>query len=579
MTDSLDKKTGRSGATGEVLIALGFVVLAVLLRLPGLLYSVTNFDESLYLLIGEQLAEGVLPFTGLCDRKPFGLFALFAIFAAMPFDAIVASRLGASLSVELTAYMLHRVAGLLFDERKSGRVIGPTAGLAYILFSLANGGAASNSEVFLNAFAVLGLLLALLAVRGRGPMEPPRLGLMIASGLVLGLGIQVKQTILFDMLAFLAGFFLLTTPRSADLGDRLRISLRGLIALGVTALIPSLAVLLLYVVTGHWEEWALANIGAQRGFVDDPNQGIAFDPAFRAMAEQAPLWVGTIAAGISARWLVRDRADVRAVVFLFVWAGLILLLQLFLRIAADHYFLQFLPPFCLLNGLLLGRTVLVAMASRPARVGLLAVVAALALFGISKNQLVHTAYVARDRYIDGQAWAGDTPRQIASDIKPLLKPGDAVYQIGFLPIVYHLTGGEIPTRFAFTGLPHRSYAGRDGCPWVPQIEEARRVLDTRPRFIVVEDGVFFRELDPPVKALIEDRLASDYRLVRHYEMHWIHELYPFERFVLNAAAPAWVYELKEPAPQEGAPLASASPDIERGDHIVPDHADGDPRQR
>jgi hypothetical protein len=125
MTDSLDKKTGRNEAAGEILIALGFVVLAVLLRLPVLLYSVTNFDGSLYLLIGEQLTEGVLPFTGLCDRKPFGLFALFAIFAAIPIDAIVASRLGASLSVGLTAYMLHRVAGLLFDERESGRVIGP----------------------------------------------------------------------------------------------------------------------------------------------------------------------------------------------------------------------------------------------------------------------------------------------------------------------------------------------------------------------------------------------------------------------------------------------------------------------
>ena len=136
----------------ELLIAAGFIAAAILLRLPALLYSVTNFDESLYLLIGDELVRGTLPFTGLCDRKPFGLFALFALFAAMPFDAIVASRVGASLSVGIAAYLLHRVARLLFDDHE--RVIGATAGIAYILFSLADGGIASNSEVFLNSFAL-----------------------------------------------------------------------------------------------------------------------------------------------------------------------------------------------------------------------------------------------------------------------------------------------------------------------------------------------------------------------------------------------------------------------------------------
>jgi hypothetical protein len=125
----------------EPLTVFGFVVLALLLRAPALLYSVINFDESLYLLIGDELRRGILPFTHLCDRKPFGLFALFALFASAPFDAIVASRLGASLAVGLTAWLLHRAAGLLFDDRS--RLIGPAAGLAYVVYSLANGGLAS----------------------------------------------------------------------------------------------------------------------------------------------------------------------------------------------------------------------------------------------------------------------------------------------------------------------------------------------------------------------------------------------------------------------------------------------------
>jgi hypothetical protein len=534
---------------GELLTAAGFIAGAVLLRLPALLYSVSNFDESLYLLIGDELVRGTLPFTGLCDRKPFGLFALFALFAAMPFDAIVASRIGASLSVGIAAYLLYRVARLLFDDRE--RVIGPTAGIAYILFSLTDGGIASNSEVFLNSFALLGLYLALLAVRGT---ERPRLPLLLAAGLVLGLGIQVKQTILFDMLAFLAGFYLLTTPRTADFLPHLRATLPAFGGLGVMALLPTLLVILLYVVTGHWDEWALANIGAQRGFVDDPGQRLEFDAAFRAMAEQAPLWIGTLLAGIFARRLVRDTVEARATAFLFIWTALILLLQFFLRIAADHYFLQFLPPFCLVNGLLLGRGFLGHLPSWRPRAAVLTALALLTLFGVGKNQLIHSAYVLRDRLLHGEAWAADTPRRIAADLKPLLRPDDAIYSVGFMPIVYYLTAAQIPTRFAFTGLPHRRYAGRDGCPWVPQQVELQRVLDSRPRFIVVEQGVFYKELDPPVKALLDERLARDYRLRWSYDMHWIHLLYPFERFVFNAAGGATVYELVD---DQGPPVATS----------------------
>ena len=234
-------------------------------------------------------------------------------------------------------------------------------------------------------------------------------------------------------------------------------------------------------------------------------------------------------------------------------SALILLLQFLLRIGADHYFLQFLPPFCLLNGLLLGRGFLVHLSAWRPRPAVLAALALLTLFGVGKNQLVNTIYVLRDRLIHGEAWAADTPRRIAADLKPLLRPGDTIYSVGFMPIVYYLTGAEIPTRFGFTGLPHRRYAGRDGCPWVPQEVELQRVLDLRPRFIVIEQGAFYKELDPPVKAMLDQRLARDYRLRWSYDMHWIHLLYPFERFVLNAAGGATVYELVD---DQGPPVAA-----------------------
>ena len=70
---------------------------------------------------------------------------------------------------------------------------------------------AFQGEIFQNVFSVLALLLVLRPL-SRG--ERPSLALMAGVGLILGVAIQIKQSVLFDMLAFLAGFFILTTPTS-----------------------------------------------------------------------------------------------------------------------------------------------------------------------------------------------------------------------------------------------------------------------------------------------------------------------------------------------------------------------------
>ena len=67
-----------------------------------------------------------------------------------------------------------------------------------------------------------------------------------------------------------------------------------------------------------------------------------------------------------------------------------------------------------------------------------------------------------------------------------------------------------------------------------QEAELQRILDTRPRFIFVEQGVFYAQLTAPVRALLDDHLARAYRLLKSYPGHGIHGLYPFERFVMNS---------------------------------------------
>ena len=525
------------GGWSELRLPLGFVAAALVLRSLSLVYSVYNYDESLYILMGAEMSRGHLPYTTVCDLKPFGLFAIFGLFTALPFDGVIVSRLAASLVVGLTADLIRRVAALLFDDPKS--MIGIPAGLAFILFSLANGGVAAQGELFHDACAVLALFILLRALRED---RLPSWKIFMASGLILGVGIQIKQSVIFDMAAIMAGILLITTPGRWPSPGSLRWILPHLLLLAAASLVPTLAVIGIYLLTGHWDAWAAANITAHQVFYG-LSRPFEIDPALRALWEQAPLWLAACLAALRLRRLTQSSAERRAGLFLLAWVAAIMACIVFLRIASDHYFLQLLPALSLLTGLLIGRGLLEEIAASRVRAGIVGALTCLTLFSVAKEPLIHTGYILWDRVVHGERFAGDTPRRIAADLKSDLGPEDSLYVLGFQPLVYYLTGAKLATRFAFTGLPHRDYPGRDGCPWVEQKVEMQRVLDSRPRFLVVEDGVFLHELDPAVKSVLTERLARDYRLRKRYEQHYLHHLYPFERFVMNGGAPADLYEL------------------------------------
>jgi hypothetical protein len=491
-------------------MALGFVALAFALRLPALLYSVLNFDESMYLLMGDQLRQGFLPYTTLCDLKPVGLFALFAAISALPMDGVVAMRLVGSIVVGLGAFLLWLLAGRLFEDGE--RRIGTAAGLAYVVFMLTAGGLNTQSELFLDLLTMAGLLL---------------------------------------------GFLLLTTPRAGRVGAHLRESWPALALLAAMAAAPTLLVILVYAMSGHLGAWIAGNVTAHRAFYGEGvGPEIAWDAGFRAVIEQAPLWTAAGLGALLSPWLTADGRERRVVLFLVLWVALIALGQVFLRFMADHYFLQFLPPLCLLGAFLLDRAVLRHVGRPLARRALLAALVGITVFAVAKNPYVNAFYVAKDRYLLGQAFAGDAARQVAADLAPDLREGDAVYVFGFMPIVYYLTGARIPTRFAFTGLPNQRFPGRDGCPWVEPRVELERVLDSRPRFVVLERGVFLEELPQELKDLLLGRLARDYHLRASFERHPIHPAYPFERFVMNGATEAGLYELMDEPGDAPAPASS-----------------------
>lgn len=424
--------------------ALLFVLAALLVRAPALLFTELNWDEALYWQIAGELAAGRLPYTATWDRKPPGLFALLAPFHWAGGGSVWALRLGTALLVAATALGLHAIARRLLPGHPA---TGPLAGLAYVLLSMRGVGDGTNAELLLAPFAVGGIALAL-AARGHAGA--------LGAGVLAGAALLVKQVALAEA-AVAAGIVAFARPRllpAFALGGAIPVA----IATGVYGAAGHLGLLL--------ETLAAAGeAGGDRVRVKAMRDGLATYAAATAAA----------LAGLAAlAWHGARKAALVLGTWLAAVAAMLLLLGRF----ADHMMVQLAPP------LALGWASLAAQVGRalPRRPTLVNAVALLALLGYSLHTPARAAgEVVWQRNRIGVAHWGDRTATLAALLRPRIEgPHDLLVASRLLGL--HRETGTLPaTRFPF--VPHlwSGYAPVDG------VAEMARLLAARPGFVVVDD--------------------------------------------------------------------------------------------
>ena len=166
------------------------VLAAVVIRAPNLGHPSYHPDEQFYLLVGRAMLGGELPYVDVWDRKPIGLFLIFAVGAALG-EGVIPYQLLATAFAAGTAVGVAALA-----RRQTNAVAASLAGLAYLtaLEPLAGGG--GQAPVFGNLFTVLAALMTAKAVAASSITA---LGLRgaAAAGLA-GLAIAIKQTAAFE---------------------------------------------------------------------------------------------------------------------------------------------------------------------------------------------------------------------------------------------------------------------------------------------------------------------------------------------------------------------------------------------
>ncbi len=424
-------------------------------------------DEQLYSLIGAHMLQGQLPFVDLWDRKPFGLFALFAFAHAIGGPGPIAYQLLAASFVSVGGWLVFALARPLTD-----RITATGAGVLYTLLAYAYAAFSAQSEVFFIPIT-LGMVLLLRDHPGDSRRA-------IVAMLLGGLALQVKYTVA-PQCVFLGCVAL--WPHRRDTLPRLAVRAAGYALLG---LLPTLAVGALYAALGHFSEFFYANFVSI--FERLPLDSGRFDPRFlKACAPLALLAAGGVYAATRLN-PPKQPQHYRLIAgwSLSVLAGIFMTSSVYI-----HYFAAFAPAAVLLALPLLD-------VCARARWAPLAIVLA------ASTALLNVPMHSRDTREE---------RAGAKRLAAMLAPHVGAHRDCLLVFdgptaLYRMTGSCLPGRYVYPD--HLNNALEEPALGTSQVGEVARILAARPGAIVTADRSVTLQ-SRATSALVAHAIARGYR--------------------------------------------------------------------
>ena len=439
---------------------------------------VAEFDDQLYSFVGWRMTHGELPFADWWDRKPFGLFTLFAFAHLVGGPDAIAYQLLALVFVMTGAMPVFDLA-----RRLSGAWAGVISAALSVVLLAAYGSQTGQSEAFW--VPMMTGMVWLLA----GPDHKHARGRALLAMLLGGLALQVKYTVL-PQCAALGCWALWQEHRRNPAPTALAIRAAVFAALGLA---PTVAIALLYLAAGEFEAFWFANFVS---FFDRIPADIGRLPTHNAVAAVPLALLGAGGCYAAARFTPPAQRQLFALAL--TWFAATAVTVFLPATVYPYYFAAFAMPATLVAAPLFDR-------KGPGRIvpGL--------VFFLGMLWLIHLPE-ARARSVEERAALADLTEAIA----PHVGPQDCLWLYDGPTVLYRLTDSCVPTRFVYPD--HLNNALERDALGTDQAEEVTRILATRPAAIVTAS----RALTPQsadVAAIVQQALSADYRRSTQVTMH------------------------------------------------------------
>ena len=497
----------------EWLVIGFFLLLAFFIRFPAFFQSAIGPDEGLYLLVAKNFVEGNPPYTVVWDNKPIGIYLFFSLALILFGDSIASIRIIACLAVFITCYLLYRLGKVISNNV----IIGLLAGILYAVFSTGIMGLMSDTEIFFAPFITLAFYL-LFTLRFNQVSRRNLSLRLLGIGLLIGCALQIKQVVIFQFLALLIILGIDLKLRSEKLKYFSEIfKSYALVIIG--AIIPLLLICFYYLINGHFQDYLYANFLANIVRVSD--QGFSLSNFVAGFLIQIKsnfiLWLCLLLTPFY--WISTPKTSAeekRYLFYLILW-----FLMALLGVAAPktfyiYYFLQLLPPLCLISAYLVIKVVWAAR-----EIGLTKRLILLSLIFI--GPILNTIYPlfnagAKSLYFrhvkDVEDW-GDDPAIIARYLEGRVSKDDYIFVVDYFSVLYYLLPAKIPTRY-----PYPRFLLSDNLSKVAgtnPLKELRAIMNKKPLYVIRvnpkgdEGEVVYKELDK--------YLQKDYVLEKSFPLY------------------------------------------------------------
>jgi hypothetical protein len=489
------------------LCLLGF---SIAIRLPFFFHSVIDWDESTFILMGQSILNGHLPYTEMWDLKPPLTFLFFASAIALLGKSIISIRVAGTLCIASTAYCTYIIGKKLWNHGS-----GVLASTLYIaLASVSPSGQAVMSE----HIALLPMIGALCLMVSYG--LTPRI--LFFSGVLLAIATFVRLNLAFVNIA--VGLFIAVVTLK-DSSRSMTYALRCSLAYAAGTCLIILLVYLPYAVTGNSQLWWSSVVLAPLSYA---NSQLSFLHALREQTNyildtlnnvkkasfgvSLLLWAGGAAGIVIISFRLRNEPLIRRFQLILLVVALIGTEISILKGGAfyKHYVIQLVPFMALFASSLYfflpayGRRLLSGAVVLTFLILMLSFIPAY-------NKLV-------SRFVSGQPMTYGP----AYDIVAYLNHEDASKASIYMMtdhIVYWLIDGKPlskmathPSTIAKEYLLHVMVGQDDSTE-----NELSKIFAVKPQYIVTEKNIRYLRDKKKARDLLQDTLRAQYKLVKEFQ--------------------------------------------------------------
>ena len=465
------------------IVLIFFIILVSILRFSTFFQSVIDWDESVFLLMSKSLLDGNLPYTQIWDHKPPGIYLLFSLSQIVFGQSVISIRILTCIFVSISCFALYK-SGNIFNSNNNYN--GILAGILYAFFSLKNGGLSANTELFFVFFNILAFHLVFLTLFSSNKQLNFYKFRFLIIGLIMGISLHIKYLVIFD---FFAIFLILITYYFKS-NERNIIELTKVyFCLLIGAFIPFLLSTLYFMKSGHLNDYIYANFIANKIYSAETQFSLIYfiQVIIGQAVQNHPLWLCLLITPFYIYIFVPRKSEESYKFYaLLLWFFMAFIGTCATKKFYPHYFLQILPPLCLLSSYMV-ITLLDSASLKPVKLGFaVTLIFLLPLLQSSSKPLKASMHFIDKKYVQNSDHWQDTPTRVSNYIKSRIGEDDYIYMADYQPIVYYLTNSKIPTKYILPSWFIKEEFSR--FIGINLNQELTNILSKKPIYLIIKDS-------------------------------------------------------------------------------------------